>query len=88
MKIELVKFGTMLMSRPSGKEAWLSAMAYILPKVKRGEKVTVDFTGVQVLTPSWADEFLTALNQKFPGQVEYLPNDNPTVQETLRTIKD
>ena len=57
MKIELKKFGNILTSRPAGKEAYLGARAYLLPKDKN-ETVEIDFSGVDVLSPSWADEFI------------------------------
>jgi len=60
-QIKLKKFGEMLISRPAGREAWLVAKAYSLPPKK--DEILVDFEGVLVLTPSWADEFLTKLKK-------------------------
>lgn len=51
MNIQLKKFGTTLVSRPAGKEAWL-AFQPVLNEVKIGEKIVVDFESVIVLTPS------------------------------------
>ncbi|MBI4276316.1 STAS-like domain-containing protein [Candidatus Uhrbacteria bacterium] len=85
MKIELKKFGTMLLSRPAGREAWLAAQAYLLPKDVR-ENVEVDFSDVAVLSPSWADEFITKLSTQYPARVTLLPSNNPSVKATLRTI--
>ena len=85
MKLELKKFGEILSSRPSGKEAWLSAKAYILPK-DTSESIEVDFSGVKVFSPSWADEFLTPLFNEYPNQVNLLPSDNPTVKATLELL--
>lgn len=73
----------MLISRPSGKEAWLAAKAYTLPKTD--EKIIVDFEGVLVLAPSWADEFLTPLKEKF-ADVEYINTSNASVKATLEII--
>jgi len=87
MKIELKKFGEILTSRPAGKDAWLAASAYILPNVGQ-DKIEIDFTEVAVLSPSWADEFFTPLQSKYAGQVIFLPSDNPTVQATLKIIKE
>lgn len=86
MKLELKKFGTTLISHPDGREAWLSAQAYILPAKSTREKIEVDFSGVSVLSPSWADEFITQLQKNYPNQVVLLPSDNPTVKATLETI--
>lgn len=85
MNIELKKFGTTLVSRPAGKEAWL-AFQPTLNELKNNEKIIVDFDGVIVLTPSWADEFLTPLKQKFK-QVDLINTKNPSVEATLSILK-
>ena len=85
MRIELRKFGQILTSRPAGREAWLAAQAYLLPESAE-EKIEVDFSGVEVLTPSWADEFITPLQKLYAKRVKLLPSDNPTVKATLKTI--
>ncbi len=86
MKLELKKFGTTLSSRPSAKEAWLSTQAYILSDLKPDEKIEVDFTGVDVLTPSWADEFISSLKSAYPNQVILLPSENKSVQMSLEFV--
>ncbi|KKQ27500.1 MAG: hypothetical protein US42_C0008G0011 [Candidatus Magasanikbacteria bacterium GW2011_GWC2_37_14] len=86
MKLELKKFGTTLSSRPSAREAWLSAKAYIFGDKKPDEKIEVDFTGVQVLTPSWADEFISSLIQEYPNSVILLPSDNASVKMSLEFV--
>jgi len=86
MNIELKKFGTTLVSRPAGKEAWL-AFQPVLNSMSSGEKITVDFNGVVVLTPSWADEFLTPLRQKFKEKVALINTSNPSVQATLSILE-
>ncbi|MBU0579060.1 STAS-like domain-containing protein [Patescibacteria group bacterium] len=85
MTIQLKKFGSTLVSRPSGKEAWL-AFQPMLSQIKRNEEIIVNFDDVIVLTPSWADEFLTPLKNHFGKQV-YLHNiDNPSVKATLSIL--
>lgn len=86
MNIQLKKFGTTLVSRPAGKEAWL-AYQPVLNEVKTGEKIVVDFESVVVLTPSWADEFLTPLRQKFKEKIELINTTNPSVEATLSILK-
>ncbi|MBF8249564.1 MAG: hypothetical protein HW400_165 [Candidatus Levybacteria bacterium] len=85
MIIELKKFGTTLVSRPSGKEAWL-AFQPSLKDVPESEDMIVDFTGVIVLTPSWADEFLTPLRNRFKEKVRLINTDNASVKATLATL--
>jgi len=82
MIIQLKKFGITLISRPSGKEAWL-AFQPVINQMQQVEKIIVDFDGVAVLTPSWADEFLTPLREKFKERVELLHINNPSVKATL-----
>lgn len=86
MRLELKKFGTILISRPDGREAWLAAQAYSLPAIDSSEKIEVDFSDVLVLGPSWADEFLTPLKEKYGDKVVFLKNDNATVKATMETI--
>lgn len=86
MKLELQKFGKILVSRPAGKEAYLVACAYNLPKNK-DELIEVDFTGVEVLTPSWADEFLTPMAHFFGKRLIILFSKNPSVVFTLETLE-
>ena len=86
MIILLKKFGTILISRPYGKEAFL-ALQPIMREVNSNEKIEVDFEGVNVLTPSWADEFISPLIKKYKKRIELVNTENPSVQATLRTLK-
>ena len=86
MTIELKKFGTTLVSRPSGKEAWL-AFQSTLTDVAENEEVVVDFGGVVVLTPSWADEFLTPLVAQYKDRVELQNTDNASIKATLEILE-
>ena len=81
--INLEQFGKMLISRPAGREAWLAAKAYLLPQ--KNERIIVDFKEVLVLSPSWADEFLTPLKEKF-SSVKYLNTQNGSVKATLEIL--
>jgi hypothetical protein len=85
MKIQISKFGNLLISRPEGKEAFLAAKAYTL---KADEKEFIlDFAGVDVLAPSWADEFIGGIKREFKNAaVKYENTSNPSVSETLNMI--
>ena len=85
MRILIRKFGTTLVSRPTGKEAYL-AFQPTLQSLGSDETVIVDFDRVIALTPSWADEFLTPLMQKYKGRVELVNTNNPSVVETLKIL--
>lgn len=87
MKIQMKKFGDFLSSRPAGREAYLSAQAYIFPSIDESDDVELDFEGVQVLAPSWADEFVTPLAEKWGERLHYVNTDNPSVKVTLEFLK-
>ncbi len=87
MRIELKKFGSILISRPAGKDAYLAYQA-ILPEIKEDEDIIFDFTGVDVLTPSWADEFITPFVQQYPNKIKFEHTDNPSVEVTLQTLQE
>ena len=86
MRLDLKKFGTILISRPAGREAWLSAQAYLLRGKKADEKIEVDFGGVEVLSPSWADEFISPLMSAYRGKVFLFPSGNASVNESLEFV--
>ena len=86
MTIQLKKFGTTLVSRPAGKEAWL-AFQPVLNEASSKEDLVVDFADVMVLTPSWADEFLTPLYDRFPGRVKLRNTNNPSVRASLAILE-
>lgn len=87
MRIELKKFGELLISRPAGREAYLAMSAYLIHDLKKEENIEIDFSGVKVLTPSWADEVITKLTNDFPN-IKLLNTDNVTVKATLKTLRE
>lgn len=82
MLIELRKFGRVLTSRESGREA-RAAFLFTLNTAGVDETIEVDFQGVAVLSPAWADEFLTPLEKDYKGKVHFLNTDNSSVKATL-----
>ena len=87
MRIQIVKFGDLLVSRPAGREAFLAMSAYLTKDLKKDEEIVVDFAGVKVITPSWADEVITKLAEKFKN-VKLINTDNSTVKATLETLRE
>lgn len=82
MTVKLARFGKMLISRPAGKEAFLSASAYVFTKPM--EEIVLDFYGVDVMTPSWLDEFLTGIKTSYPDiSTKFLHTENESVKESL-----
>lgn len=87
MKIEIKKFGDLLVSRPAGREACLVIKSYFKPS-SSSELIELDFTGVQVMTPSWLGEVLDGLKEEYGERIRCLPSDNPTVIESLKALED
>lgn len=87
MRIEMEKFGKILVSRPAGKEALAVIEAYLKPKDAK-ELIELDFSRVLVVGPSWLDEVLTALQLKFGSRVVCLPTNNLTVVESLKVLSE
>lgn len=86
MKIELKKFGDLLTSRPDGSEA-LAAIEPLLQNLPENEVLELDFKGVTTFTPSWADEFVTKLVDRFGNRVLFINGENPSVVVTLELLK-
>ncbi len=88
MKIDINRFGEILVSRPAGKEAFLAAKAYLLKALHSNEEIIIDFAGVKVLSPSWADEFITQIKQMYKNnKITFANISNPSVEATLVAIK-
>lgn len=86
MLIELKKFGNLLISRQLGKES-LAALAPQLPK-ENTEKIIVDFLEVTTFSPSWGDEFLSPLHQKYQNNLFLKNTNNPSVKATIEILEE
>lgn len=87
MKIDLKKFGNILTSRQMGKEAYL-AFKPNMQNVTKDEQIEIDFSGVDVFSPSWGDEFLTPLIKEFGKKIILSNTDNPSTKATLELLTD
>lgn len=87
MKLELSKFGSTLISRELGSEAF-KAFQPTLKKLADNENLEIDFAGVLTLSPSWADEFLTPLLDQLGDRLVLLPTDNLSVHATLKILEE
>jgi len=74
-----------LNGRQFGKES-LAAFESSLRDIKDDEKIIVDFEGVVTFTPSWGDEFLGPLFNRFGEQLVLKNTENPSVQATLKLL--
>jgi len=82
--IQLKKFGSVLVSRPAGLEAFNA----IRPQLDPNEQVQIDFENVLTVTPSWLDEFLTQLTNFNKGNVVLLPTKNASVLASLPVLAE
>lgn len=87
MQIQLEKFGTMLTSRQTGREAY-AAFKPTLAGIAADEEVIVDFTGISTFSPSWGDEFLWPLVEAYGSRLFLCSSDNPSVQVTLELLEE
>lgn len=86
MIIEIKKFGTTLISRQTGKEASLASQSLFI-NLKDDETIEVNFEGVLTFSPSWGDEFLTPLIEKYGDRLILKNTTNPSVKATLEILQ-
>ena len=86
-KIKLEKFGTTLISRELGSEAFKAFQSTFL-ELSPNEELEIDFSGILTLSPSWADEFLSPLLERLGERLKLLPSDNLSVQATLKILQE
>lgn len=83
----MVKFGTLLNSRPAGREAGLRIVQIVNGSTSQ-ESIVLDFSGVEILTPSFADELLHLLWNKYGTEKVRIENTTtPTVADSIKAIK-
>jgi len=86
MVVNIVNFGDTLLSRPAGREAYMMAKAYVFKEIAPSDNIILDFNDVKVLTPSWADEFITGLKTEYTNPLQYINTENPSVKASLKTV--
>ena len=87
MKLKLVKFGTTLITRELGSEAY-KAFQPAFRELRQDEELEIDFSDVLTLSPSWADEFLTPLREQLVDRLVLLPSDNLSVHATVKILQE
>jgi len=66
----------------------LAALAYSIPEEGR-ETIELDFSSVDVLAPSWMDEFMQTLIERLPkSHIKVIEGNNASVQMTMKTIRE
>lgn len=87
MIIYLKKFGTTLNGRQFGRES-LAAFEPSLKDIGKDEDIAVDFEGVITFTPSWGDEFLGPLLDRFGERLILKNTQNLSVQASLEMLEE
>ncbi len=86
MIIEIKKFGAILTSRQLGKEA-LAAYLPNFNNISESEKIYINFEDIDVFSPSWGDEFLTALYRKFGNRLILKKSSNASVNASVEMLE-
>ena len=86
MKIFVKKFGNVLTSRQSGREAY-AAFRMTLNELSKNDELILNFEDVDVLSPSWADEFLTPLLQDLGQRLSLTHTENASVKLTIEVLE-
>lgn len=87
MIIDIKKFGDILLSRSSGKEALLAYLPNF-NNISEEEKIYINFDGISTFCPSWGDEFLTALYKKFGNRLILNKSSNASVNASVEMIEE
>ena len=82
----MTKFGTVLTSRQAGKEAY-NAFLPTLSTVQDNETIEVNFDGIITFSPSWGDEFLTPIYNKYGDNLILTNISNPSVSLTMEILE-
>lgn len=87
MKIFLEKFGSTLVSRQTGREAF-AALQPLLLDLQEDEELVLDCAGTITLSPSWADEFLTPLLKSYGKRFILERTENASIQATKKILEE
>jgi len=82
------KFGKILNSRSSGREAVLRARQ-IINGSQGFDQIILDFSEVEIMSPSFADEFISGIRGAYSGKkikIEGIKG-NIVIKDTLEKLK-
>ncbi len=87
--LEMQKFGEVLNSRAAGREAALRALQIVNGQGSEPGELIVDFHGVTILTPSFADQFLSDIERSLPSKtIKFTGVENNRVLcDVLRAVR-
>lgn len=89
MILELKKFGTILNNRTTAREAVLRARQIVNGEKDTPDDLVLDFTGVNIMTPSFADQFISGLKELFPKkEIKFKGTEsNQVLKDVLHLIE-
>lgn len=89
MILELKKFGTMLNNRTTAREAVLRVRQIVNGEKDTIDDLVLDFTDVNIMTPSFADEFISGLKKLFPQKEIKIQGieSNQVLKDVLQSIE-
>lgn len=87
MEIKLAKFGSTLVFRDRGREAF-AAFEPSLKHYSTSDDLVIDFEGVLTFTPSWGDEFLSPLFERYGRKLVLKNTTNSSVKATLKILNE
>jgi len=87
MRLEIKKFGKILNSRSAGKEAVLR-VKQIVNGYKDINEIVLDFNGVEIMSPSFADEFVNGIKREYEDREIKIENaeSNPVISDVLSRL--
>ena len=74
------------MSRPADKDAYLLAESHLFSSLNSDEEIRLDFADIKVLTPSWADEFISGIKNAHNNLLSFINTSNPSIEASLKTV--
>ncbi len=90
MTLELKKFGRILNSRSFAREAILRVKQIVNGEKDTADDLMLDFAEVDVVTPSFADEFIRGLKKQYPRKKIKIQGvtDNTVLEEVLKIVEE
>ena len=90
MTLELKKFGIILNGRPFAQEALARVRQMVNGEKDTAEDLVLNFTGVEVVMPSFADEFITGLKESYPRKEIKIEGtkDKKVLEEVLKIVEE
>lgn len=89
MILELKKFGKVLNSRSFAREAVLRARQILNGENNTPGELILDFSDVDIVTPSFADEFIVGLKKQYPQKRIIIKGteNNEVLKDVLRLVQ-